>query len=119
MADGDLQGGLRNLYDFHGLYRDYLAQDGDARALMVAARQHGLERETARAIRLSARLYAVALSAPRLTIVDHLFLRRLTARDDVGRETGKLLGFAFYVRSHLLRMPFWMLVRHLWTKWRR
>jgi hypothetical protein len=119
MADGDLQGGLRNLYDFHGLYRDYLVEGGDACALIVAARHHGLHREVARAIRLSTRLYAPADSAPRLTIADHLFLRRLIARDDLGRETGKLLGFAFYVRSHLLRMPLQMLVRHLWTKWRR
>ena len=30
----------------------------------------------------------------------------------------KLLRFAFYVRSHWIRMPPFKLARHLWTKWR-
>jgi hypothetical protein len=49
---------------------------------------------------------------------DVFYMGRLLARDDWGRESRKLLGFAFYVRSHWLRMPPLKLVRHLWTKWR-
>ena len=36
-----------------------------------------------------------------------------------GRETHKLLRFAFYLRSHLIRMPLPLLLRHLFTKWRK
>ena len=50
---------------------------------------------------------------------DHIYLARLTARNGWGRETHKLLRFAFYIRSHLIRMPFPLLVRHLFTKWRK
>jgi hypothetical protein len=117
MADGDLQGALRNLFDFHHLLGEYGAGGGDEVNLMAEARHHGLGSSVARAIRLSSHLYGDA--AAKLTLTDRLFLRRITARDDYGRETAKLLGFAFYVRSHLLRMPFAMLIRHLWTKWRR
>jgi hypothetical protein len=55
----------------------------------------------------------------RLTLTDRLFLRRLLARDDWGRETHRPLRFAFYIRGHLLRMPLTMLLRHLWIKWRK
>jgi len=41
------------------------------------------------------------------------------ARDDWGRPIRPATRFAFYVRSHWLRMPPAMLARHLWTKWRR
>ena len=47
-ADGDLTGGLRNLWDIHCLL-DEFGDDG----LTERARQHGLALETARAVRLS------------------------------------------------------------------
>ena len=47
---------------------------------------------------------------------DALFRARLLARNGWGQERSKLLRFAFYVRSHWLRMPPLMLVRHLWIK---
>ena len=46
------------------------------------------------------------------------YLGRLLARDEWGPGSRKLLRFAFYVRSHWIRMPPFMLARHLWTKWR-
>jgi len=44
---------------------------------------------------------------------------RLLARNGWGQETRKALVFAFFVRSHWLRMPPLMLARHLFTKWRK
>ena len=41
---------------------------------------------------------------------------RLLARNGWGQPVRPLLRFAFYVRSHWLRMPPLMLARHLWTK---
>jgi hypothetical protein len=45
-----------------------------------------------------------------------LYARRLLARDGWGREGRKALRFAFYVRSHWIRMPPLMLARHLLIK---
>jgi hypothetical protein len=51
--------------------------------------------------------------------LNSLYRARLLARDEWGRETRKLLRFAFYIRSHLIRMPLPLLMRHLFTKWRK
>jgi hypothetical protein len=74
-----------------------------------------------RAARLAHDLYGTVVPDGRqgLTAVDRLFRARLLSRDSWGRERRWLLGQAFYVRSHLLRMPPAMLARHLWTKWRK
>jgi hypothetical protein len=111
LADGDLQGGLRNLWDIYCL----LAEADPARLARRAA-QHGLDRHVAQARRLAAALYG---EGARLTLWDRIVRARLLARDGWGRETRKGLVFAFYVRSHLLRMPPLMLARHLLTKWRK
>ncbi len=109
-ADGDLAGGMRNLWDIRCLIEDI-----DGPALLARARTHGLVRETARALRLSAALF----DGGPVSLGDRPFLRRLTARDGWGRATRPYTRFAFYVRSHWLRMPPLMLARHLWTKWRK
>lgn len=111
LADGDLQGGLRNLWDIH-----CLLADADAVALWQKAAAHGLARDVDRARRLASALYG---DGSPLRPSDRLFVARLLARDGWGRETRKLLVFAFYLRSHLLRMPLPMLLRHLFTKWRK
>lgn len=119
-ADGDLAGGLRNLWDIDRLLREYEGEAMFWSALPERARRHGIARELTRALRLAERLYGspVPIDIGR-GMADHLYARRLTARDGWGRETRKLLRLAFYIRSHWLRMPPLMLARHLWTKWRR
>jgi hypothetical protein len=109
-ADGDLAGGMRNLWDIHCLV-DQFGTNG----LAERAAHHGLGSEVARALRLSTALYG---EGARLNPADHLYLRRLTARDGWGRGTRPVTRLGFYVRSHWLRMPPAMLARHLWTKWR-
>lgn len=117
-ADGDLAGGLRNLWDVDRLLRESDAP-GFQRGLMDRAAHHGLAREVARALRLSARLYGTPIDRTvtgRDRPADALYIRRLLARDGWGRPTRKLLRFAFYIRSHWLRMPPAMLARHLAVK---
>ncbi|MDB5709543.1 MAG: hypothetical protein JWL96_1613, partial [Sphingomonas bacterium] len=109
-ADGDLAGGMRNVWDVHCLV-DQLGTTG----LDRRAAHHGLAKEVARALRLAAALYG---DGAQLTPGDHAYLRRLTARDGWGRPTRPVTRLAFYVRSHWLRMPPQMLAKHLWTKWR-
>jgi hypothetical protein len=113
-ADGDLAGGLRNLWDIHCLIGEH-GDDG----LAARARHHGLAREMARALRLSRRLFGTPPPVEAPGWSDRLYLRRLLARDDWGRPIRPLTRLVFYIRSHWLRMPPAMLARHLWTKWRR
>jgi len=112
LADGDLDGGLRNLWDISCL----ISEIDNISALESRARHHGLHMHLARACRLVDHLYGKGKM--RLTWADRLFVRRLLARNNWGSDSRKFLGLGFYVRSHLLRMPPLMLARHLWTKWR-
>ncbi|AIT06977.1 hypothetical protein MC45_11970 [Sphingomonas taxi] len=114
-ADGDLAGGLRNLWDIHCLIDDHGSEGARVRAA-----EHGLSREVARALRLTHRLFATPVDPAYRTLArgDALYLRRLLARDDWGRPIRPATRLAFYVRSHWLRMPPAMLARHLWAKWR-
>lgn len=114
-ADGDLAGGLRNLWDIHRLVEDF-GTDG----LAERAALHGLDASVARALRLAHHLYGTPMPPhwAQLAGADRLYVRRLLARDGWGRQTRRLTRFGFYVRSHWLRMPPAMLARHLWTKWR-
>lgn len=122
LADGDLQGGLRNLWDFHCLTRDFAAADPhfwgklDGRADL-----HGLGAAVHRAARLARGLYGSVLPSGwnRDDRGDAWFRARLLARGDWGESTRPLLQQAFYIRSHWLRMPPVMLALHLWTKWRK
>ncbi len=130
IADGDLAGGLRNLWDFHLLTQEMERRSGGKywKDLGSYAGQHRLYPELLRAARLAHYLFG---SRERLmacrdksftkppTASDHLFLRALTARDDWGRTARPLTRLLFYLRSHWLRMPPLMLARHLWVKWQR
>lgn len=122
LADGDLQGGLRNLWDFHCLTRDFAAADpGFWGKLDARADLHGLHAPVHRAARLARDLYGSTLPSgwDRHDPADLWFRRRLLARDRWGRSTNFPLQQAFYIRSHWLRMPPLMLAKHLWTKWRK
>ncbi|MGV3731014.1 MAG: nucleotidyltransferase domain-containing protein [Sphingopyxis sp.] len=122
LADGDLQGGLRNLWDFHCLTRDFAAADaGFWGKLDARAELHGLCAAVRRAARLARDLYGSALPSgwDGQDGSDIWYRRRFLARDDWGRVTHPLLEQAFYIRSHWLRMPPLMLAKHLWTKWRK
>jgi hypothetical protein len=119
-ADGDLAGGLRNLWDIDRLLREFAARDGGFwPRLSERARVHQLGPAVARALRLARSLYGTPVEpalAGRRRLGDRLFEARLLARNGWGQPTRKALRFAFYLRSHWMRMPPLMLARHLWTK---
>jgi len=128
LADGDLAGGLRNLWDIDRLCREFGDQDPDfCLTVMEAGHHHGLRNEVARALRLASQMFDTPVKGYALPIRfhlepqprDRLFRRRITARDNWGRPTRPLTRLAFYIRSHWLRMPPAMLARHLWTKFRK
>ena len=122
IADGDLAGGLRNLWDFHCLTTEFAEVDGEFWInLQSRATHHGLWQAVHTAARLALALYGTEIPEKwRIRCnSDQLFIRRLTARDGWGRPTRKFTRLIFYIRSHLLRMPPLMLARHLFTKWRK
>lgn len=122
-ADGDLAGGLRNLWDIDRLVRQFAEEDEEFwTELGTRAKLHQLEQHLERSLRLAARLYGTPVCEDRKSetkSADFLYVRRLLARDGWGRENRKFTRQAFYIRSHWLRMPPLMLARHLWTKWRK
>jgi hypothetical protein len=119
-ADGDLAGGLRNLWDIHCLLAAFDQPDFWPQ-LAAQAERHQLTKAVQRAVRLAHQLYGSAV--PRewqgWQRQDKWYIARLTARDGWGRPTRKFIRLCFYIRSHWLRMPPLMLARHLWTKWRK
>ena len=119
-ADGELDGGLRNLWDIHCLLSEF-ADDSFWPELCARAGHHQLWPAVHRAARLAHRLYGTEVPETWQTRNwrDKYFIARMTARDEWGRGTRKFLRLIFYVRGHWLRMPPVMLVRHLWIKWRR
>lgn len=115
-ADGDLAGGMRNLWDVHCLIEE-LGADG----LEARAARHGLVGAVARAARLANHLYGTAIpeSWHPGTSADPLYLRRLLARDAWGRPARRATRLGFYLRSHAIRMPPLMLAKHLFIKSRK
>jgi Uncharacterised nucleotidyltransferase len=121
-ADGDLQGGLRNLWDIDRLIREHSGAPDYWAKLLDRARLHGLVSHTSRALRLTHHLFGTPVD-PYLAYEprrgDIFYTGRLLARNGWGQETRKILRLGFYIRSHWLRMPPLKLLKHLWTKWRR
>jgi hypothetical protein len=117
LADGELDGGLRNLWDMHCL----LSEVQDWGALTARAAHHQLLPQVERAARLAHNLFGttIPMHLNRWHRQDKWYRLRLTARDDWGRPSQRFIRFVFYLRSHWLRMPPLMLARHLWAKWRR
>jgi hypothetical protein len=127
-ADGDLAGGLRNLWDIDQLVREFSERDSDfCLDVYEESHPHGLMPAVMRAFRLAAALYDTPVkgySSPiKVTLKpqrsDRFFLRRLLARDAWGRPTRRPTRFAFYLRSHAIRMPPLMLAKHLFIKSRK
>jgi hypothetical protein len=121
-ADGDLAGGLRNLWDIDRLVRQFTISAKFWFDLAQRSDLHELRPAVARALRLAQAIYGTPVDpalAGRWQVADRLFRRRLLARDGWGRQRDRGLRFGFYVRSHWLRMPPALLARHLWTKARK
>jgi hypothetical protein len=121
-ADGDMAGGMRNLWDVHALLEAFAQQDGFWDSLDKRAQAHQLSDPVARTLRLANRLYGTPIDkrfAGTFSLLDRLLMRRIMARDAWGREAYIFTRFAVYIRSHWLRMPPLMLAKHLWIKWRK
>ncbi|TZG28755.1 nucleotidyltransferase domain-containing protein [Sphingomonas montanisoli] len=119
IADGDMAGGLRNLWDIDRLVRDFSRQANFWPMLAERSGVHQMREPVARTLRLTHQLYETPVDhavAGHTRASDALFVRRLLSRDGWGRQTNRATRLAFYIRSHWMRMPPLMLARHLWIK---
>ena len=122
LADGEMDGGLRNLWDIDRMLREFAGSANFWDALAVRARRHEILPYVRRALRLAERIYDTPVDEKlrgRTLASDKWFEKRMMARDGWGRQTNRALRFFFYIRGHWLRMPPKMLTRHLWIKWRK
>jgi len=120
----DITGRLRDLLDLHDLLTHFGAQPGFWDALQARARLHGLARPLAYAVRYSRRFMGTAVPAgvgdDAGPAMDWLVGQALLhAASDTPGLGARIAQRVLYVRGHWLKMPTGMLVRHLWTKWRR
>jgi Uncharacterised nucleotidyltransferase len=119
-ADGDMEGGMRNLWDIDRLVRQFGSTPDFWPRLIERARLHQLAKSTSRALRLTRHLYGTPVDSHFAwdgRRGDIFYLGRILARNGWGQQSRKLLRFAFYVRSHWIRMPPLMLAKHLARKW--
>jgi hypothetical protein len=117
--DGEFDGGARNLWDIVQLI-EHFADDDFWRSIESAAHRHQLTGPLARSLRLARELYGLDSHASlrgRADLVDWLALRKIRSRDAFGIEQARGSRRLLYMRGHWLRMPPFMLARHLVRKW--
>ena len=124
---GELQKGLRDLYDLHCLLGEFAPADGFWDALLPRAGQHQLEYPVLLAIHFSQRVFGTDVpqavrdeSARRLSsrwmgrLTDHLIDASMyplhPSSDSPWRRARRQI---LYARSHWLRMPLYQLLPHL------
>jgi hypothetical protein len=126
--DGEIAGAIRDLVDLDRLLRHF---DSDPFwiDLVNEAQGLGLQRPGYYALRYARRMFGTPIPAAVLTSFDAFAPPRTIRRfmDQLVEEavrgasgpTASTAAFALYVRSHWLRMPPQLLVRHLARKARR
>jgi Uncharacterised nucleotidyltransferase len=128
--EGEFDHGLRNLFDIHRLLLQFGPQDGFWDGLPARARELELARPLFYALRYCRRLlgtpvpdavfHAIADDAPGralLALMDRLFLRALGPfHPSCADAFTPLAQGMLYIRGNWLRMPFFLLLRHLFHK---
>jgi hypothetical protein len=129
--DGELENGLRDLVDMDSLIRGFGTDGGFPDLLVQRAIELGLTRPLYYALRYCKKLlgtpfperaskFAEQHGSPSqllIRLMDSLIMRSICAV--FGSKTPPLTHFAkfaMYVRSHYLRMPFYLLIPHLIRK---
>ena len=130
-SEGELEHGLRDLFDLHRLLGHYAGEDGEFWAALVGrATVLGLERYlyyalracrqhlgTAVPARVTEALAGAAPGAPQRALMDWLFGHALLPHHASSRRAGRGLAlFLLYVRGNWLRMPMRLLLPHLLRK---
>ncbi len=122
----ELRGGLRDVVDFCDLYRHFVAeQPGFDEQLLLRARELNCGRPLYYAAITGQRLAGLVLSdeflralrpyAPSFPLASlmHGLIERVLAPERLGMTSTAIANWLLFVRSHWVRMPFGMLIRHL------
>lgn len=125
--DGDLVHGLRDLVDLDDLLRHFGAEADFWGRLLQRAEELGLTRSFYYALRYTSSILHTPVSlavmtqaekfapaAPARVLMDGLVIHAVNDRLPGWRRALQALSaFALYLRQHWLRMPPWLLTRHL------
>ena len=125
----ELRGGLRDVVDFRDLFEHFLAADpAFEQRLLARARALGCERPLYYAVTTAARhagltvsselftaIAAFAPPAPLACLIAWL-IEQVIAPQRPGLVRSAVAGQLLFIRSHWVRMPPGMLLRHLWHK---
>jgi hypothetical protein len=124
--DGEIDGAIRDLVDLDTLLRSFSCRDGFWRDLTTEAVELQLMRPTFYSLRYARRLLGTPIPAdvegvvaqwapprPAQALMDLLVERTLKGG---AATTSRASAKALYIRSHWLRMPPVMLMRHLFHK---
>lgn len=133
--EGELEKGLRDLFDLDALLRDFGRDPVFWRDLLPRARRLGLTRPLFYALRYTGHFLATPVpddvraavqaearpAAPLRVLMDFCYSRALLPdHDSCNARLTPLARALLYVRSHWLRMPTGLLLRHLLRKtWMR
>lgn len=129
--EGELENGLRDLFDLDGLFKhlnnnpifwdeifDRAVQLGVTRPLFYAIRYTSMILNTQIPTKVISQSMATKPSLVSLAIFDFCYLKSLQPMHLSCATFGTTLARSIlYLRSHWIRMPFFMLVRHLGRKW--
>lgn len=128
--EGELDNGLRDLFDLYSLLRHFGATPGFWEQLPDRAVELGLQRPLYYALRYATALLGTPVPGPVIKaaqhgaphpatrrLMDFCFLRGLRADHPTCSDRWTPLArWLLYVRSHWLRMPFFLLLVHLARK---
>jgi hypothetical protein len=125
--EGELENGLRDLFDLDSMFRHFAAEEGFWEGLLPRSRELGLERPFFYAVFFSRQILSTpfpdALLNQVSTISPPMLVRRLMTacygralrpnHSSTHTRGTWLARKALYIRSHWLRMPMHLLVMHL------
>ncbi|UCV05535.1 nucleotidyltransferase family protein [Dechloromonas denitrificans] len=125
--EGELDNGLRDLFDLDSMFRHFGDKDGFWSKLLPRARELGLERPLYYAVFFSAKILDTpfpetlvreieSISPPKVVmwLMRLCYTRVLRPNHASCDSRGSWLARkALYIRSHWIRMPIFMLTRHL------
>jgi hypothetical protein len=128
--DGDLNSRLRDLYDIHGLLTDFGREPGFWDKLFEASDAHGFSRPLFYGLYFAERLFGTVLPPevrararrhapvmPVMAAMRFMVPRALMPPRLEGLPVSfHVSRFCLFLRSHWLKMPPLMLMRHLFTK---
>lgn len=127
--DGEIKGGFRDLLDLHQMLVHYGCSDpGFWGVLIERARLLDLGRPLYYAVQFCRELLdtpvptqvqdslTVWAPPPVAAVLMRLLVRRVLPPRDIGTRAPLLSEWLLYIRSHWLRMPPWLLAKHLLRK---